>query len=100
MLEQILTIGFFTAFFSAMVRMAVPLLYAGLGEMVAEKTGILNIGMEGVMLSGAFFSFAGALFSGNLGIGLICGILGGVLVSMIHAVLSIKLAQNLSLIHI
>ena len=71
MLEQILTIGFFTAFFSAMVRMAVPLLYAGLGEMVAEKTGILNIGMEGVMLSGAFFSFAGALFSGNLGIGLI-----------------------------
>ena len=96
MLEQILTIGFFTAFFSAMVRMAVPLLYAGLGEMVAEKTGILNIGMEGVMLSGAFFSFAGALFSGNLGIGLICGILGGVLVSMIHAVLSIKLAQNQS----
>ena len=54
MLEQILTIGFFTAFFSAMVRMAVPLIYAGLGEMFAEKAGILNIGMEGVMLSGAF----------------------------------------------
>ena len=96
MLEQILTIGFFTAFFSAMIRMAVPLLYAGLGELVAEKTGILNIGMEGVMLSGAFFSFAGALFSGNLGIGLLCGILGGVAVSMIHAFLSIKMAQNQS----
>lgn len=62
MLEQILTIGFFTAFFSAMVRMAVPLIYAGLGEMFAEKAGILNIGMEGVMLSGAFCSFAGAMF--------------------------------------
>lgn len=96
MLEQILTIGFFTAFFSAMVRMAVPLLYAGIGEMFAEKTGILNIGMEGVMLSGAFFSFAAALFSGNLWVGLLGGILGGVAVSMIHAVLSIKLAQNQS----
>lgn len=62
MLEQILTIGFFTAFFSAMVRMAVPLIYAGLGEMFAEKAGILNIGMEGVMLSGAFCSFAGPCF--------------------------------------
>ena len=74
MLEQILTIGFFTAFFSAMVRMAVPLIYAGLGEMFAEKAGILNIGMEGVMLSGAFCSFAGAMFSGSLMIGLLCGI--------------------------
>ena len=96
MLEQILTIGFFTAFFSAMVRMAVPLIYAGLGEMFAEKAGILNIGMEGVMLSGAFCSFAGAMFSGSLMVGLLCGILGGVVVSMIHAVLSIKLAQNQS----
>ena len=96
MLEQIVTIGFFTAFFSAMVRMAVPLIYAGLGEMFAEKAGILNIGMEGVMLSGAFCSFAGAMFSGSLVIGLLCGILGGVAVSMIHAVLSIKLAQNQS----
>ena len=42
MLEQILTISFFTAFFSAMVRMAVPLLYAGLGEVFAEKAGILK----------------------------------------------------------
>ena len=74
MLEQILTVGFFTAFFSAMVRMAVPLIYAGLGEMFAEKAGILNIGMEGVMLSGAFCSFAGAMFSGSLFIGLLCGI--------------------------
>ena len=53
MLEQILTISFFTAFFSAMVRMAVPLLYAGLGEVFAEKAGILNIGMEGVMFGGS-----------------------------------------------
>ncbi|MDD6232539.1 ABC transporter permease [Frisingicoccus sp.] len=98
MLEQILTISFFTAFFSAMVRMAVPLLYAGLGEVFAEKAGILNIGMEGVMLNGAFFAFVGAMFSRNLWVGLLCGIMGGVIVSMIHAFLSIHLAQNQSVI--
>ncbi|MEE1242254.1 MAG: ABC transporter permease, partial [Frisingicoccus sp.] len=98
MLEQILTIGFFTAFFSAAVRMAMPLIYAGLGEVFAEKAGILNIGMEGVMLSGAFCSFAGALFSGSLWIGMLAGILGGIAVSMIHAFLSIHLAQNQSVI--
>lgn len=96
MLEQIFTMTFFTAFLTATVRMAIPLLYAGLGEVFLERTGILNIGMEGVMLGGAFFSFAGAYYSENLWIGLICGILGGWLVSSIHGFLTIKLAQNQS----
>ena len=96
MLEQIFTMSFMTAFFAAAVRMAVPLAYAGLGETISEKSGILNIGMEGVMLCGAFFSFAGALLSGNNVVGLLCGILGGVLISMIHAVLSIHLAKDQS----
>ena len=45
MLEQIMTVGFVTAFLTASVRMAVPLIYAGLGETISEKAGILNIGM-------------------------------------------------------
>ena len=60
MLQQIFTLSFMTAFLAAAVRLAVPLMYGGIGETIAEKSGILNIGMEGVMLSGAFFSFAGA----------------------------------------
>lgn len=96
MLEQIFTVTFLTAFFSAMVRMAVPIIYAGLGETVCEKSGILNIGMEGVMLSGAFFSFAGAFYTNSIVMGLLCGALGGVLVSSIHAFLSIKLSQDQS----
>lgn len=96
MLEQIFTLTFFTAFLTATLRMAIPLLYAGLGEVFLERTGILNIGMEGVMLGGAFFSFAGAYYSHNLFVGLICGILGGWLVSSIHGFLTIKLAQNQS----
>ena len=99
MLGQILSISFMTAFLSAAVRMTVPLLYAAMGELFAEKTGILNIGMEGVMLNGAFFAFAGAFASGgNLWVGVLCGMIGGVIVSMIHAVLSITLAQDQSVV--
>lgn len=96
MLEQIFTISFFTALLTATVRMALPLICAGLGETFLEKTGILNIGLEGVMLSGAFFSYAGALLTGNLFVGVLCGILGGMLVSGIHGMLCIILKQNQS----
>lgn len=96
MLSQIFTMGFFTAFLAASVRMAVPLAYGGMGETISEKTGILNIGMEGVMLSGAFFSFVGTFFSGSIFIGLLCGMAGGVAVSMIHALLSIRLSKDQS----
>lgn len=96
MLQQILSISFLTAFLSATVRLAVPLIYGGLGEIISEKSGILNIGIEGVMLSGAFFSFAGAWYSGSLFVGLLCGVLGGVMVSALHALLTIKLAKDQS----
>ncbi len=96
MLEQILSLSFLTAFLSAAVRLSVPLMYGGLGETIAEKTGILNIGMEGVMLSGAFFAFAGAWYGHSLLMGLLCGILGGMAVSALHALLSIRLAKDQS----
>ena len=57
MLQQIFSLSFMTAFLAAAVRLAVPLMYGGIGETIAEKSGILNIGMEGVMLSGALHSF-------------------------------------------
>lgn len=96
MLQQIFTLSFMTAFLAAAVRLAVPLMYGGIGETIAEKSGILNIGMEGVMLSGAFFSFAGAWYSGNLFVGLLAGMLGGLVVSLLHGLLSITLVQNQS----
>lgn len=96
MMSQLFSIGFLTAFLAAAVRLAMPLIYGGLGETISEKAGILNIGLEGVMLSGAFFSFAGAWFSKSLIIGLLCGAAGGLLVSTIHSFLSIHLNQNQS----
>lgn len=83
-----------TMYLVASVRMDTPLILAGLGEAVSEKAGILNIGVEAIMLSGAFFSFITAFFSGNMFLGLLTGIAGGVLVSMIHGLLSIHCKAN------
>lgn len=77
-------------FISAAMRMTIPLALAGLGEAYSEKSGILNIGLEGIMLCGAFFSFITAYLTQNLALGVIAGILGGMIISSIHAFMSIK----------
>jgi ABC-type uncharacterized transport system permease subunit len=59
------------------VPAALPLLYAGLGELIGEKAGVLNIGIEGVMLIGAVAGFAVALETGNIALGLLTGAAAG-----------------------
>lgn len=83
-------IGTVTVLLAASIRMATPLTLAGLGETFSEKSGILNIGLEGIMLSGAFFSFISAYYTQSLLVGVLCGCLGGILISMIHGFVSIK----------
>lgn len=91
-------IALITIYLIASVKMATPLILGGLGEAVSEKAGIINIGVEAIMLSGAFFSFIVSFFTGNLLLGLLAGILGGILVSMIHAVLSIHSKANQTIV--
>ena len=79
-----------TAFLAAAVRMAIPLTLAGLGETVSERSGIINIGVEAIMLCGAFFSFLAVYATGNFALGLVAGMAGGATVSLIHALLSLK----------
>jgi ABC-type uncharacterized transport system permease subunit len=80
-----------TTLLAASVRMATPLTLAGLGETFSEKSGILNIGLEGIMLSGAFVSFICAYYSGSLLLGILGGCLGGVCIAMLHGYLSVRL---------
>jgi simple sugar transport system permease protein len=82
------------AFLSATVRMATPLALAGLGETISERSGVLNIGVEAIMLAGAFFSFLGVFLSGSMAVGIACGILGGIGASMAHAYLSLRCKAN------
>ncbi|MEN3110119.1 ABC transporter permease [Uliginosibacterium paludis] len=74
---------------------ATPLVFAGLGELVTEKSGVINLGVEGMMLIGAVAGFAGALQWGVFG-GLICGALGGMLASLPFAFLTLSLGTNQS----
>jgi ABC-type uncharacterized transport system permease subunit len=70
--------------------MATPLTLAGLGETYSEKSGILNIGLEGIMLSGAFASFITAFYSQSIILGVLGGCLGGIFIALIHGYVSVR----------
>ncbi len=77
-------------FLASAIRMATPLLIAALGLLVSERAGIINIGVEGTMLSGAFVSFVVTYYTGgNYWLGLLGGMAAGVVVSALFAVVSI-----------
>lgn len=85
-------------FLAASIRMAIPLALAGLGESISEKSGLLNIGVEAIMLCGAFFSFITVFMTGSFLLGILGGMLGGVSMSMIHALLSIRYKANQTIV--
>lgn len=80
---------FDTLWLAAAVRLAVPVALAALGELVSERAGVLNIGLEGMMLAGAFFSFWAAKETGNLLVGAVGGVCAGAALSALMAGLSI-----------
>jgi general nucleoside transport system permease protein len=71
-----------------------PLLLAASGELVVERAGVLNLGVEGMMIVGAACGFAGAWFTGSTLIGAVCGILAGMLLAAVFAALTLGLAVN------
>ena len=77
-----------------MMTAATPLVFAATGELVAEKSGVLNLGVEGMMLIGAVFGFAAVTLTGEPLIGLAAAIVMGALASMIFGVLTLSLLSN------
>ena len=73
---------------------ATPLLLAGLGELVTEKSGVLNLGVEGMMLLGAVTGFAIATVTGSLSLGIIAAIVAGMAASLLFAFLTLKFSAN------
>jgi simple sugar transport system permease protein len=84
-------INFFTDYLLASLRLSVPLAFAALGGLWSERSGVLNIGLEGMLLAGAFASAAGAFFSGNVWVGMLLAIAVGGIVGMLHAYLCVTL---------
>ena len=84
--------GVFDAFWLATtLRLSTPLILASSGELLAERTGVLNIGLEGFMLAGAFFGFLGTYLSGSFLVGVVFAIVAGVIFAAAMAFLSIRL---------
>jgi simple sugar transport system permease protein len=82
------------AMFVGTVIAATPLIYAALGELVVERSGVLNLGVEGMMLVGALAGFAVSVESGSLVAGYIAAIAASVLLSLIFAFLTLTLQTN------
>jgi simple sugar transport system permease protein len=85
---------FLSALLFGAVTAAIPLLLAGLGEQMSEKAGVLNIGIEGMMLAGAYLGFVGAFYSGSLWLGFLTGAAGGAAVALIMALLCVRIGLN------
>ncbi|QDF39418.1 ABC transporter permease [Bradyrhizobium symbiodeficiens] len=78
----------------AVLAASTPLLIAATGELVTERSGVLNLGVEGMMIVGAACGFAGAWLTGSVFVGALFGIVAGTMMSLIFALMTLGLAVN------
>jgi len=83
-----------SALLAAMLRYATPLAFAAMGGIFSERSGVVNIGLEGMMLSGAFFGILGADKLNSWPLGLLCAMLAGGTLALIHAFFAIHLRAD------
>ncbi len=76
------------------ISAATPLLFASLGELVVEKSGVLNLGVEGMMLAGAVGGFAVTVTTGSATLGVVCGAAAGAAMALAFGFLTLTLAAN------
>jgi general nucleoside transport system permease protein len=86
--------GLLEAIVLSVIAASTPLLLAAAGELVVERAGVLNLGVEGMMIMGAACGFAGAYLSGWAVIGAVCGIVAGAALAAVFALLTLGLAVN------
>jgi ABC-type uncharacterized transport system permease subunit len=84
----------FEAIMLSVIAASTPLLLAAAGELVVERSGVLNLGLEGMMIMGAACAFAGTYVSDSVTVGALCGVLAGAAMSAIFAIFTLGLAVN------
>ncbi len=81
-------------FLEASVRLGVPLALAALGEAVSERSGVINIGLEGSLIAGALLGALGALATGSPTLGVLAGLFGGVALALVFGVVSVGMGGD------
>src|SRR3954452_131297 len=90
----LLTDAFLTSLVLGAVTAGLPLLLAGLGEQISEKAGVLNVGIEGMMLAGAYCGFLVAYDSGSIWLGFAGGMASGMLVAGLMVLFCVRLGLS------
>jgi ABC-type uncharacterized transport system permease subunit len=90
-LEAVIT---WSTIFAATLVYATPLTYAAIGGMFSERSGVVNIGLEGMMLVGAYFGAYGADIGGSWVVGILIGIVAGIALALVHAFFSINVRAD------
>ena len=93
-MSGMLEAAFISGLLGAMMRMATPIIFATLGEIIAERAGVLNLGIEGIMLMGAMTGFLVTLLSGSLWIGVLAAALVGMALALLMAFLAVYLGLS------
>ncbi|MCQ3810787.1 MAG: ABC transporter permease [Acidimicrobiia bacterium] len=88
-MNDFFTVSIIIATLASGIRLAVPFLLAALGEAVGQRAGVLNLGVEGVMLIGAFAAYYTALESGSAAFGLLVGLAVGAIMGLIYAFITV-----------
>jgi len=86
--------GLLAPLLASVIAASTPLLLAAVGELVAERAGVLNLGVEGMMLAGAIAAFAVAHGTGAASLGLLAALLAGVALSLVFAAVALTLQAN------
>lgn len=93
-MEALLTEVFIGSLLFGAITAGIPLLLAGLGEQISEKAGVLNIGLEGMMLVGAYAGFSVTYLSGSFELGFLAGAFAGLFIGMLMGVLCVCFKLN------
>ena len=91
---EIINIAFISGLIGATMRMATPIIFATLGEILAERAGVLNLGIEGIMLMGALIGFLFTFSSGSIWLGVFAAACVGMLLGLLMALLSVHLGLS------
>jgi ABC-type uncharacterized transport system permease subunit len=91
---QVFNLAFFTGLIAATMRMATPIMFATLGEILTERAGVLNLGIEGIMLMGAMTGFLVTFTTGSLWVGVLAAALVGMALSLLMAFLAVYLGLS------